>query len=147
MLWHSPVPKTKSSADSCCKMRHIPSTYSGAYPQSRDASRFPRYNLSCRPARIFATARVILRVTNVSPRRGLSWLNRMPLQAYRPGLAVIDGHPVAVYLGCAIRTTRMELGLLVLRRWSRSKHFRGTRLIETSLDATVPNGIQYARCP
>ncbi len=31
-----------------------------------------------------AIARVILRVTKVSPRIGLSWLNRMPLQAYRP---------------------------------------------------------------
>ena len=31
-----------------------------------------------------ATARVILRVTKVSPRRGLSWLNRIPLQANSP---------------------------------------------------------------
>ncbi len=31
-----------------------------------------------------ASARVILRVTNVSPRSGLSWLKRMPLQAYMP---------------------------------------------------------------
>jgi hypothetical protein len=28
--------------------------------------------------------RVILRVTNESPRRGDSWLNTMPLQAYMP---------------------------------------------------------------
>ena len=28
------------------------------------------------------TARVIFLVTKVSPRRGDSWLNRMPLQAY-----------------------------------------------------------------
>jgi len=31
-----------------------------------------------------ATARVILRVTKVSPRRGLSWLNRMPFDAWMP---------------------------------------------------------------
>ena len=31
-----------------------------------------------------AAARVILRVTKVSPRRGDSWLKRMPLQANRP---------------------------------------------------------------
>ncbi len=31
-----------------------------------------------------ATARVILRVTKVSPRRGDSWLKRMPLTAYSP---------------------------------------------------------------
>ena len=34
--------------------------------------------------RALATALVILRVTNVSPRSGLSWLNRMPLLACRP---------------------------------------------------------------
>ena len=31
-----------------------------------------------------ATARVILRVTKVSPRMGLSWLKRMPLLACMP---------------------------------------------------------------
>jgi hypothetical protein len=36
---------------------------------------------SCFPKEIAATARVILRVTKVAPRRGLSWLNRIPLQA------------------------------------------------------------------
>ena len=59
----------------------MPSTYSGAYPQSRVLSVFPRYSRSWTPALIRATARVILRVTNVSPRRGDSWLNRMPLTA------------------------------------------------------------------
>ena len=33
---------------------------------------------------ILARPRVILRVTKVSPRRGDSWLKRMPLQAYMP---------------------------------------------------------------
>lgn len=32
---------------------------------------------TCCPVLMAATARVILRVTNVSPRRGLSWLKRM----------------------------------------------------------------------
>jgi hypothetical protein len=31
-----------------------------------------------------ATLRVILRVTKVSPRIGLSWLNRMPFEANMP---------------------------------------------------------------
>ena len=45
--WVSPVPITKSSGFSCCRIRHMHSTYSGANPQSRFASRFPRYrNLS-----------------------------------------------------------------------------------------------------
>ena len=39
---------------------------------------------SCRPSSIAATARVILRVTKVSPRIGLSWLNRMPFEACMP---------------------------------------------------------------
>ena len=42
------------------------------------------YSSSCWPAAIRATARVILRVTNVPPRRGDSWLNRMPLEAKIP---------------------------------------------------------------
>ena len=49
--------------------------------QSRLASRLPNDTLSCNPARICATASVILRVTNASPRRGDSWLNKMPLLA------------------------------------------------------------------
>jgi len=33
---------------------------------------------------ILAAARVIFRVTNVSPRRGLSWLKRIPFTAKMP---------------------------------------------------------------
>ena len=36
------------------------------------------------PRWIAATARVILRVTKVSPRIGLSWLKRMPFEACMP---------------------------------------------------------------
>ena len=39
---------------------------------------------SARPSLIRATPCVILRVTNSRPRRGDSWLNRMPEQANRP---------------------------------------------------------------
>src|ERR1017187_7621769 len=63
------------------------------------------------------------------------------------GLTVIDGHPVAIYLRRAIRTTRMELSLFVLRRRSGSKHFGRTRLVETSLNAAASNRIQYAGRP
>jgi len=38
----------------------------------------------CSPREIRAAARVILRVTKVSPRRGDSWLKRMPFTAKRP---------------------------------------------------------------
>jgi hypothetical protein len=40
--------------------------------QIAEISRLPRYNELCWPSAIDATARVILRVTKVSPRRGLS---------------------------------------------------------------------------
>ena len=43
-----------------------------------------RQRLVRTPAAISATARVILRVTKFSPRRGDSWLNRIPLQQYIP---------------------------------------------------------------
>ena len=56
-----------------------------------------------------ATARVILRVTNVSPRRGDSWLNRMPLDGeHAVALAVIDGGPVGVDLRHGVRAARIE---------------------------------------
>jgi hypothetical protein len=35
---------------------------------------------TCLPSLMLATAMVILRVTKISPRRGDSWLNRIPLQ-------------------------------------------------------------------
>ena len=38
----------------------------------------------CSPSLIRVAPRVTLRVTNDSPRRGLSWLKRMPEQANRP---------------------------------------------------------------
>ena len=55
----------------------------------RGPSRAARRCCPCRgsppaPCAMLARPRVILRVTKVSPRRGLSWLNRMPLQAYMP---------------------------------------------------------------
>ena len=46
--------------------------------------KLPRYNLSLLPVAIFATARVILRVTKVSPRLGDSWLNKIPFVACTP---------------------------------------------------------------
>src|SRR4030095_16099780 len=82
-VWDSPVAITKSSGSSRWSIIHIASTYSGAWPQSRSASRLPRYSLSCMPALIRATAREILRVTNVFPRMIDAWLNKIPLQANR----------------------------------------------------------------
>ncbi len=82
--WPSPVASTKSSGSSCWSIRHMPSTYSGAKPQSRTASRLPSVTWSSTPASMAATALVILRVTKFSPRRGDSWLNRIPETANSP---------------------------------------------------------------
>jgi len=60
------------------------STYSGEYPQSRFASRFPRERTLSFPARILAIPLVTFLVTKVSPRRGDSWLKRIPLHAKIP---------------------------------------------------------------
>jgi hypothetical protein len=50
-----------------------------------------------------AAARVILRVTNSTPRRGDSWLNRMPLDAWMPYASrALHGDPVRVDLGDAV---------------------------------------------
>ena len=46
--------------------------------------KIPEIKLFLQTVKIRPTARVILRVTKVSPRRGDSWLNRIPLQAYCP---------------------------------------------------------------
>ena len=61
----------------------MPSTYSLAKPQSRIASRLPSVRWSVMPSLIDATPSVILRVTKLSPRRGDSWLKRIPETANR----------------------------------------------------------------
>lgn len=53
----------------------------GHTPQSRLASRLPRINFICRPALILPAALMIFLVTDVSPRRYESWLNKIPLDA------------------------------------------------------------------
>ena len=77
-----------------------------------------------------ARARVTLRVTNVSPRKGDSWLNMMPLQAYSTvGLAVVDRDPVGIEFGHPIRRPRVEGRLL------RSAAFCCTRPYISDVDA------------
>ena len=52
---------------------------------------------------------MILRVTNSRPRRGDSWLNRMPERGVQVvALAVVDRDPVAVDLGHAVGRARVE---------------------------------------
>ena len=79
-----------------------------------------------------ARPRVILRVTNVSPRIGDSWLNRMPLQAIEPvRLAVVDRDPIGVDLRGRVRRARMERRRFALRRLGDlAEHLRARRLIE-----------------
>ena len=49
---------TQSVGQSRLSSEIIPATYSGACPQSRRASRFPRWRQSCRPPAILVAARV-----------------------------------------------------------------------------------------
>ncbi len=58
-------------------------------------------------------------------------------------LPVVDGDPVAVDLGCAVRAAGVERGVLILGHFPHlSKHFRGTGLIETSVMVHQPDSIQ-----
>jgi hypothetical protein len=81
-----------------------------------------------------ATARVTLRVTRVSPRIGLSWLNRDSVGGVDAvGLAVIHRDPVAVKLGDAVRRARIERRGLLLRHFlDKAIEFRGRGLIGAS---------------
>ncbi len=70
------------------------------------------------PSLMRVALRVILRVTKFSPRRGDSWLNRMPLHGEQPvGLAIVDGLPVRVHLGAGVGAARMERRGLALRNF------------------------------
>ncbi len=125
-------------------MRHMPSTYSLAKPQSRLASRLPSSSTSSLSRTILATESVILRVTNSRPRSGDSWLNRMPRGTEDAiALAVIDRHPVRVQLGHAIRAARVERGVLDLRDGLHlAEHFRGRRLVEADLRVDQADGLE-----
>ena len=82
-----------------------------------------------------ATASVTLRVTNSMP-RGDSWLNRMPLEACRPKLAIVDGDPVAIELGHAVGAARVERRVLVLALGlDQAEHLAGGSLVEARFRA------------
>ena len=87
-----------------------------------------RGRASLQPGLMRAAARVILRVTKVSPRRGDSWLKRMPLRDEHPvRLAVVHGIPVGDDLVRGVGAARLERGRLVLRRRRRAEHLATTR--------------------
>jgi hypothetical protein len=68
---------------SCCSISHMPRHIRGHGPSRAWRRCCP--DRACPEAQLDgAAARVILRVTKVSPRSGLSWLNRMPFEAWMP---------------------------------------------------------------
>ena len=70
---------------------------------------------------------VTLRVTNDSPRRGLSWLNNTPSGTGIKAVSftAVDGLPVTVDLAAGIRAAGMERSVDSLgRRCCRAKHLR-----------------------
>src|SRR6266478_1112354 len=99
----------------------MPSTYSGAYPQSRFASRLPRKSSFCRPCLIAATAREILRVTKV------------------------HGRPKRKNFCDTVRAARPERRLLGLRHLLRlAEHFAARSLIKTRSQFGFADGFQNA---
>jgi hypothetical protein len=100
---------------------HIASTYSGAWPQSRSAFRFPRYSLSCRPA--------------FAPRHGPRDRGSRPFPpSDRPvveqdpvageqvvRLPGVHRRPVREHLGNAVGAARVERLRLALR-WREPSH-------------------------
>src|SRR5207248_228443 len=62
------------------------------------------------------------------------------------GLAVVDGDPVAVDLGHAIRAARIERRRLALRRLHHlAEHLAGAGLVEADLGVDYADGVEDAR--
>lgn len=57
-------------------------------------------------------------------------------------LTVVDGRPVRIHLGDAVRAPRVERRLLVLRRRCRAEHLRRRRLIDPGVDTARADGLQ-----
>ena len=99
------------------------------------------------PSLMRATPSVILRVTNSRPRRGDSWLKRMPETANMlVALAIVDGDVVPVDLGHAVRAARIEGRVLVLRHLLHlAEHLRGRRLVEADRRIDAADRLEHAR--
>ena len=87
---------------------------------------------SCSPALIRAAARVILRVTNVSPRRGRLVVEEDAVAGeHAVGLAVVHRDPVGVHLGHGVGAARVERRRLGLRDFLHlAEHLGGGGLVE-----------------
>ena len=92
-----------------------------------------------------AKARVILRVTKVSPAaRGLV-VEQDAVGSVQPvAFAVVARNPVGVQLGRCIRAARLEGGALTLRGWGGSEHLAGGGLVVARLDAAFAHRLQDA---
>ena len=91
-----------------------------------------------------ATPSVTLRVTNSIPRRGDSWLKRMPLTAYRSyDLAVVDRDPVPVDLRHAVGRAGIEGRGFPLRGLHRlAEHLGGAGLVEARAGMHQADGLE-----
>lgn len=79
-----PVAMTKPSGPVLSKHHPLHSEIILSVPHTRKLSILFMQRYPSTPCVIFASSRVILRVTKVSPRRRLSSLKRIPLQIYTP---------------------------------------------------------------
>ena len=93
-----------------------------------------------------ATPRVILRVTNVSPRRGGFMVEKDAIAGEHPiALAVVDGDPVGIDFCRAVGTAWIKRGSFPLRDFlDQTVHLRAASLIITGLQADFPDGFQDA---
>ena len=109
----------------------------------------PSASLSSSLWAIRAAPWVTLRVTNSRPRRGDSWLKRMPdVGAQVVALAVVDGDPVAVDLGHAVGAAGIERRRLALGHFLHlAEHLRRAGLIEAGLGVDEPDGVEQPRHP
>jgi hypothetical protein len=100
---------------------------------------------------IRATARVILRVTKVSPLIGLSWLKEDAVGGVHPvGLAIVHRDPVGVELGRGVGAAGVKRGGLGLRGLlDLAVELGGGGLVEAHLllQPQDPDGVEQAQGP
>ena len=104
---------------------------------------------ACRPgpSLMRATPSVTLRVTNSRPRRGDSWLNRMPGHGEQVvALAVVDRDVVREHLRHAVRAARIERRQLGLRHLAHlAEHLARRRLVEADRRVDLADRLEHAR--
>ena len=97
---------------------------------------------------MFAIARVIFRVTKVSPAAGRLVVEEDAVAGeHVVRFPVVDRHPVGVHLGGPVRGPGVERRLLVLRRRGGAEHLAGGRLVIAGLPSRAAQRLEDAGRP